>query len=129
MKPGTVAAVVIVVLYFGLEAYAGAKARYRMEPDYILGKMVAAETAAERCGDVSVAQASDFERVRDRVEGRLRRTLADAEPPLDSAAAESEVSRLERETRSETVASLEVEGCDSPAGRALIRQYGIYASK
>jgi len=129
MKASMIGPVLIVALYVGLEAYAGHKARYRMEPDFILGQMVGAERAVERCGGATDAQLAAFTEVRERVEARfLRETAADAsEGGTDAPAADlAEVTRRAIAVADSTV---DAAGCDGPEAKAFVRRFGIYAGK
>ena len=122
-------AVVIVAAYLGLETVAIARARPRMEADYIYPHLVEARVAAERCGGIADDQAARFEQVLDRTRARLGRELAEGEPPLEGAAIEGEIAALARGAEAEASAALDAGGCEGSAARSLLRRHRIYSSK
>jgi len=122
-------AVLIVGAYLGLETVAIARARPRMEPDYIYQRLVEARVAVERCGGVSPDQEAGFQRVLERALARLQRELATADPPLDAAAVDAEVAALTRRAEGDAAATLDAGGCDSSAAWHLLRRHGIYSRK
>lgn len=124
----TLPAVLIVAGYVGLEAMAIARARPRMEPDFIYPHLVEARVAAERCGGIAPDQEAGFERVLERALARLQRERAEAEPPVTGAAIEAEIAALTRSAEREAAAALE-SGCDSPDARSLLGRHRIYSRK
>lgn len=128
MKPGVIAAVVIVAAYAGLEHYAVKKAQPRMEPDFIYQERIEARVAVQACTQVSAEEVSAFDRAMERVLRRLRNDLAESSG-LDSAAVEVRIDELAREAEVRTLATLDAEGCDSFIAKRLIRRHEIHAQR
>lgn len=127
MKIGHAVALVLVAGYLAFELTALARARPRMEPDYIYRSMVAARTGVERCGDPPREQVAGFDAELERMRGRVREKFADGPTPPDSTAIERRVDDLTRSAEAETSATLDAEGCDSFTARRLLQRHEMHA--
>ena len=127
MKASWLFALLVVAAYVGLELFAAAKARPRMEPDSMYRRMVAARVAAESCGGVPQEQEAPFQANLERMRGRVRTKLVQSEAEPDSAAIEATIADLTRQAEAEASAALEAEGCGSFVGRRLLRRHEIRA--
>jgi hypothetical protein len=127
VKASSAFAILVVAAYGALELFAAAKARPRMEPDFMYRSMVAARVAAESCGGVPQEQEARFQENLERMRRRVRTKLAQSEAGPDSAAIDAAIADLTRQAEKETAAALAEEGCGSYAGRRLLRRHEIRA--
>lgn len=129
MKIAHLSAAVLVMGYIGLEFVFLTRASERTEADAMYRSLLAARAAVTRCDDPPRQQIADFETVVDRIEDRLRRGLAAAEPAPTEAAIESHIVALADSAHAEASATLDAEGCDSFMGRRLVRRHQMYANR
>ncbi|EAQ97482.2 hypothetical protein [Congregibacter litoralis] len=137
----SIAAVLLVVGYFGFEVSNLYRLQYRMEPLYIFDQFASAHSAIAVCGSSDAEErrrfTHNFDYVRSRAVDHLLTPSAEAAPqtseskaslaPLTVAQAEADIQdRLERR-RDEVEALVEDQGCGGPDLRRLVKFHEIRA--
>lgn len=118
------AAGLIVAAYLGFELYALKRLGYRTEPLYIHDQFVAANRAAERCGDPPPQQ---WQRFLNNIAFSRRQALAElaAEPGIQDPA--GELAAREAAKAASIDALIDAEGCDAGVAWQLVKLHEIKA--
>lgn len=134
-RSGLLLAILIVLAYVGFEGFAIHKASHRTKPGFIHTMMVQARTAVERCDptDANSGVRGAFNRTLERVEGKLRQSLAEEQPEKTPDEIEQQIARRVQDAQASIGELLNGDnardGCDTPALRKHLKRYHIYASK
>lgn len=129
MTKGGLLFVIIVGGYILFELSLLHKLGYRTEVDHILGQMVPAQEAVNRCGQASAAQQEKFARRMATLQTRAVRELEKAEPGLGEEQATAQFAAQVRDIRRSAEAAIAEQGCNSPDVVTMLRRYTIYAGK
>jgi hypothetical protein len=129
IQRGTVAVVVVLLGYVGMEAFAIRKASYRTEPAYIHNMLIEARTATEVCSIDVTALREGFNRTLGRVTERNRRDLAERYPQEDASAIDQRIAEQVRSAQSAVEAFLADKDCTDQEIKNHFQRYKIYARR
>lgn len=138
-----IAAIIVVIGYFGFEAYNLHRLGYRMEPLYIFDQFASAHVAIQHCGQADSSErrrfADNFAYVTARAEEDLTERYTDelstqpqeladnSAPKVPEQHAEGSITDRLALRQAEVEALLESQGCDGPDLRRLVKFHEIRA--
>lgn len=125
MKISSILAILVVLIYAGLEISTLHTQRYRTEPLFIHGQFVSADHATERCGE---PEAEERARFRSNFRAVQRNALEDLQEDSPDATEESLRRRLDELAATRVMeldALIDSNGCSDPEVRRFVKLHEV----
>lgn len=120
-------ALIIVVGYFGFEAFNLHRLGYRMEPLYIFDQFASADAAVGLCGNPDSAERARFAHNFLYVTRRAVADLAEQAPAQGGLSPQQAIDARGDQRSHEVALMVEKSGCESPDARRLVKFHEIRA--